>query len=533
MGKTAVCAVHRGSEPALQLEQNVSKKGMTILDRTQVHARDGLIFPGGSFVEAVLRPIYDDAKQVLLEPMMAIHRAHLVMLTEQGLVERESARRILAGLNQIDLKEVAASSYTGRHEDLFFYVEALLLQLVGEEAGNLHIARSRNDMGVTMYRMVLRRQLLGVLSAATELHDTLLRVAEEHADTVMLAHTHTQPAQPATLGHYLAAAADLLARDILRLQQAFAQVNHSPMGGAALGTSGFAISRERVAELLGFDGVVENSYDAIAGSDYISGAASAVELTALHTGRLVQDLLLWCHQEYGILKVADPYVQTSSIMPQKRNPVSLEHSRALLSSVAARAHSVLTMLHNTPFGDIVDTEDDMQPHLWAALGILTRVFTLLSGVVGTMEVNQARLLEEAKASFANVTELADLLVREFGLPFRKAHSVVSAVVREAGERGIHDVRQLDVTLVEEVAQRVLGRSLGMQPEQLRQALDPVHFITVRKVRGGVNPDEVRRMLSERRQRQQVLEAWLRETRERLAAAEGLLENACRALEGSA
>lgn len=502
---------------------------MTVLDRTRVLERDGLSFPGSSFTAAVLRPIYDDAKAYLLDSMMAVHRAHLAMLVEQGLVTKESARRILAGIDSVDLKAVAASSYTGQYEDLFFYVEDLILQRVGEEAGNLHIARSRNDMGVTMYRMVLREVLLRTIASANELHETLLRVAEEHAGTVMLAHTHTQPAQPTTLGHWLTAAADVLARDIVRLQRAYTDANHSPMGAAALSTSGFPISRERMAELLGFDGLVENSYDAIGGADYIAGAASAAELTALDTGRTVQELLLWCHQEYGILKVADPYVQISSIMPQKRNPVSLEHSRALLSSVAAKAHAVLTMVHNTPFGDIVDTEDDMQPHLWTALDALGRVFDLLTGVVTTVEVNREHLLEQARASFANVTELADLLVRDFNLPFRTAHHVVSTLVKASTRRGITDVRSLDVALMEEAAHDVLGRPLGITAEQLRLALDPVNFVMVRSVRGGVNPDEVRRMLMERQKRQVDLEAWLQGANTRLADADVKLELACRGL----
>ena len=370
--------------------------------RAEIAAQDGVRFPGRSYVDAVLSPIYESAKHELLDPMMAVHRAHLVMLVERGLVAPDSARKILAALDGIDLAAVAASSYNGRYEDLFFYVEDLTLQAAGEEAGNLHIARSRNDMGVTMYRMVLRKYLLDAIEAALLLHGVLLRLAAEEADTVMLAHTHTQPAQPTTLGHWLTAAADVLARDIARLQAAYERANRSPMGAAALSTSGFPISRERVAELLGFDGLVENSYDAIAGADYVSEAAAAAELAALHTGRTVQDLLTWCTQEYGVLRVADPYVQTSSIMPQKRNPVSLEHSRALLSYAAGRAHTVLQMLHNTPFGDIVDTEDEMQPNLWAALGTLRQVFRLMANVLGTVQVNRDLLLERARASFANV-----------------------------------------------------------------------------------------------------------------------------------
>lgn len=499
------------------------------MDRKQIELREGLTFPGASYVEAVLRPIYDEAKASLLEPMIALHRSHLVMLVDQGLIDREAAQRIMTAILAVDRQAVAASTYTGRYEDLFFYVEDLILQAVGEEAGNLHIGRSRNDMGIAMYRLVIRERLLGALRAAVELHGTLLSVAAEQAETVMLAHTHTQPAQPTTLGHWLTAAADVLARDIARLQTAYADVNRSAMGAAALGTTGFAISRERMAQLLGFPSLIENSYDAVAGADYVTATAAAVQVAALNSGRMVQDLLLWGTHEFGVLLVADPYVQTSSIMPQKRNPVSLEHSRALLSSAAGRGALVLQIFHNTPFGDIVDTEDDMQPHLWSALDQLRRVWTLLSSVIATATFNRELLLERARTSFANMTELADYLVRRYQLPFRKAHHVVSTLVKEATKRGITNVREVGTELLEAAAVQVLGRPLGLTAPELAEALDPVHFVQVRTVRGGVAPSEVRRMLAERGEAHAAMTAWLDSTQALLDEAAASLDGAVQGL----
>ncbi|MCG0239132.1 MAG: argininosuccinate lyase [Firmicutes bacterium] len=499
--------------------------------RTEIEARDGTAFPGRTYAETVLAPIYETAKQYLLQPLVEIHRAHLVMLAETGLIPREQGQAIAAALRALDLEALARSQYDGRYEDLFFCVEDHLLRTAGEVAGNLHIGRSRNDMGVTLYRLVLRQRLLAVLEAAVGLHAALLEVAEQHAGTVMLAYTHTQPAQPTTLGHWLLAAADVLARDIQRLIRAYEEANRSPMGAAALGTTGFAIDRERVAELLGFDGLVENAYDAVAAADYLGSAAATVQLAAIDTGRVVQDLLLWATQEFGAIRVADAYVQCSSIMPQKRNPVSLEHCRALLSSAAGSAAAVLQMLHNTPFGDIVDTEDDMQPHLWRALGALRDAMRLLTAVVVTLEVRADRLLERARASFASVTEMADYLVREHGIPFRQAHRVVSAAVREALAQGIEDVRQVPCSLWEGAAARVLGRPLRLDPERVRQVLDPEHFVAVRRVRGGVAPAEVRRMLANRQGRHLDLVRWLREARGRLEAARKKLDAAFAALAG--
>ncbi|HEY8393358.1 MAG TPA: argininosuccinate lyase [Thermaerobacter sp.] len=498
--------------------------------RDTILAREGRRFPGKSYAEAVLVPIFEQAKRHLLEPMLAIHRAHLVMLVERGIVPAQQGRRILAALRSIDPAEVARSQYDGRFEDLFFYIEELLIQRAGEIAGNLHIARSRNDMGVAMYRMVLRRQLLDVLEGMVEFYETLVRLAEEHVDTLCIAYTHTQPAQPTTLAHYLLAAADVLARDIERLQQAYARVNRSPLGAAALTTSGFPVDRHRVAELLGFDGLVENSYDAIASVDYLTEAAAALQLAFIHTGRLVQDLLVWCTQEFGVLRLADAYVQCSSIMPQKRNPVGLEHARALLSSGAASAAAVITLIHNTPFGDIVDSEDDLQPHLWRAAEVGARVFPLLANVVGTVEVDRELLERRARASFATVTELADAQVRRHGLDFRTAHRVVArAVARASADR--RTAAQVTAADVVAASAEVLGTPLAVEEETVREALDPAAFVRIRSVTGGPAPAEVRRMLAGRLEAHAALRAWVDERRAALERARQELERACGKLEG--
>lgn len=260
-------------------------------------------------------------------------------------------------------------------------------------------------------------------------------------------------------------------------------------------------------ELLGFDELIENSYDAIGGADYLGETASAVQLAAINLGRVVQDLLLWCTQEFGVLKVAAPYVQISSIMPQKRNPVSLEHLRALLSSCAGNAGTVLTMIHNTPFGDIVDTEDDMQPYAWRSLDLMDKAYRLLAAVIGTMDVNQEVLRQRTQGSFATVTELADTLVRTDALCFRTAHHIVSGVVNKAVQEGLA-AHEITLPLVNEVAQLVIGRKVSLDQEALDKALDPVHFIGLRSLPGGPNPAEMRRFIESRKQQHKVHELWL-------------------------
>jgi argininosuccinate lyase len=466
-------------------------------DRRSIFDREGRSFPGATYREVILAPAYENARRNLLPAMLAANKAHLMMLVERDLIPRQDANAVMRAIAGLDVARLQASSYTGEFEDLFFQVENLIAESAGEAAGNLHLARSRNDLGVAMYRMVLRDKLLRAESSLLELQDVLLAVAYEHRQTVMPAHTHTQQAQPTTLAHYLVAVHDSLCRDLRRLAAAFENCNRSPLGAAALTTSGFAIDRHRVAELLGFDGLVENSYDAIGGADYLGEAAVALGLSFLGLGRFVNDLLLWSTQEFGALRVADPYVQVSSIMPQKRNPVSLEHVRSLLSAGVGDTGTVLTMLHNTPFGDVVDTEDDLQPYLWRALETADGLYRLLAAVTGTMQVNGELLLERARSGYSTVTELADTLVRESGVSFKDAHAIVSSVVRLAESEGV-GVGGVSPGLVDRAAEGVVGRRLGLEEGVISRALDPVRFVEIRTLPGGPAPQEVTRMLEERR-----------------------------------
>ncbi|MFC4766243.1 argininosuccinate lyase [Effusibacillus consociatus] len=488
-----------------------------MVDRDTIFAREGHQFPGATYTEVVLRPAYEEAKHHLFQPMMAINAAHLIMLAEQRLVSQPDANKIMKAIVELDKESIRSGSYTGEFEDLFFQVEHLLLQSVGDIAGNLHLARSRNDMGVAMYRMTLREKLLTAIRSLVTLQEALLSVAEEHTDTIMLGYTHTQQAQPTTLSHYLMAVVDSLSRDVVRLQAAFQTCNRSSLGAAALTTSGFPIDRKRVAELLAFEGLVENSYDAIGGADYLGEIATALQLSFLGLGRFVQDLLLWSTQEFGAIVVADPYVQISSIMPQKRNPVSFEHIRSLCSSGVGNTATVLTMLHNTPFGDIVDTEDDMQPYLWKSLDLADQLYRLLAVVIRTAEINKELLLKRAKASFATITELADTLVREYNLSFRTSHSIVSRTVRLALAKGLA-ANEITPQLVDEAAVHVLGGALGVREEMIAKALDPVHFVSIRSLPGGPAPAEIMRMIGDRQTAWRKTVTWLGDQGEKIQQA---------------
>ena len=464
-------------------------------------------FPAPLYVETVLAPNFQEAQRHFLNALLQIHYAHTRMLSRQGILTEFEERALRQALDKLNRGEIAAAIYDGSHEDLFFYIERLLEQACGPLAGKMHTARSRNDIAITLYRMTLREELLDLGAIIAEVRRAILDLAARHVDTVMPAHTHTQPAQPTTLAHYLLAVAEFLARDAARIQEAYVRVNLSPMGACAITTTAFPIDREYTAGLLGFQGLAENSYAAIASIDYLTESAAAVAVAMVNTGKFVQDLLLWSTREFGFLRLTDAYVQSSSIMPQKRNPVALEHSRILASRALGEAQAVLTCAHNTPFGDINDSEDDLQPLVFTMFEDASRSLRLLAGLLRTAEVDRERLKQRAGSDFMTVTELADTLVREAGLSFREAHTLVANAVKAAGA----DDRPRAIA----AALLAQSPSLPLSEQVIERSLDPMHFVRVRRIIGGPAPEVVSDALSRARATQGGIEDWIRSQRQKL------------------
>ena len=468
-------------------------------------------FPAPVYAETVLIHNFEDAKKYFLGSLLEIHCAHTRMLASCGLLTREEENMLLAALHGLDRNRISAAQFDGSCEDLFFFIEGLLEEAAGSEvAGKLHTARSRNDIAVTLYRMAARREILETAHAVAGLRTVLLDLASAHVTTIMPAHTHTQPAQPTTLAHYLLAAIEFLARDSKRLQAAYARVNLSPMGAAAITTSGFPIDRDQTARLLGFDGLAENSYGAIAAIDYITETAAAVAVAMVNIGKLVQDLLLWSTREFGYLRLADAFVQSSSIMPQKRNPVALEHVRILASRALGEGQAVLTCAHNTPFGDVNDSEDDLQPLVFTMFADARRALRLLAGALAAAQVDTALMADRARRNFLTVTELADTLVRRAGLSFREAHRLVGDAVKACGTRD--DPASLAEAL------RKSRPTLRLTREEIERALDPDGFVQLRNVIGGPAPEQTSAALDRARTEQTHIEAWIASSRASLDAA---------------
>ena len=474
------------------------------------------------YVSCVLNENFEDAKAQFLSPLIAIHYAHLIMLAERGIIGSHDARAIRDALDAIALDDVRSVKYDGTYEDLFFYVERLIVRGCGEEAaGRLHTARSRNDIDMTMYRMQQREMVLAVIDAARRLRRVLLDFATRHREDVFAAHTHTQPAQPTTIAHYLLAVVEQLERDTARLEAAYASTNRNPLGSCAITGTGFPIDRERTTALLGFDAATGNTYGSIATVDYLLESVSAASIMVTGLGRVVQDLLLWCTSEFGYVRLSDGFVQCSSIMPQKRNPVALEHARAIGSKALGQASAIMLAVHNTPFGDIVDTEDDLQPLVFTMFRDAMRALRLVAAALSGAEFNTTRMAQRAAEGWITVTELADTLVRDHGVPFRAAHAIASRFI---SSRAADPGPPLSATL-REVCHAILGRTIELDEATLTRVLSPRNFVEVRRTPGGPAPSETARAIEISEAKLAADDRWFNATMSRLQNAEQVLRNA--------
>jgi argininosuccinate lyase len=468
------------------------------------------------YITYVLNENFEDAKALFLSPLMAIHYAHLVMLADRGIVSPEDARAIRTALDGISPDGLRDLKYDGSCEDLFFYVERLIAAGCGDDAaGRLHTARSRNDIDMTMYRMRQREFILGLLGASIDLRRSLIDVAGRHRSTIFAVHTHTQRAQPTTVAHYLLAVIEQLERDGARLTAAYERTNRCPLGSCAITGTGFPIDRALTSELLGFLSPTGNTYGSIATVDYLLESTSAASVLVAGVGRFVQDLLLWCTSEFDYVRFGDGFVQSSSIMPQKRNPVAIEHARAIGSKALGQAQAILTAVHNTPFGDIVDTEDDLQPLVFSMFRDATRAVKLVAAAMPTAEFDAARLEARAADGWTTLTEFADSLVRDSGVPFRTAHQIAGKLI---AARQSDPTAKLS-TLVADATRELLGTPLHYSDAELEEILSPRHFVDVRKTLGGPAPEVTSRAIADSRTQLETDQDWWRDATDALRHAQ--------------
>ena len=482
-------------------------------------------------VELVYRPRLGAELVEVFPHLSALNMAQLVMLAECAILTPAQARAIAGGLLRIEADGVAAITPDPLLEDSYFNVEARLIALVGADAGGrLHIGRSRNDLYAALDRLRAREVLLGLLEAANALRAVLLERAETFAEVVMPGYTHLQPAQPITFGFYLSGLASALARDAARLADCWARTNLSPMGAAALATTGFPINRARTAQLLGFDALLEHGLDCVASRDFALELTATAAQLALTLSRFARDMHVAVSHEFSAVRFPDSVCGTSSIMPQKKNPVVLELMLGKANHVVAAFNSAAGCVRGSYFTNTLDAHREGLAMVWGGLAEAGRAVALATIAARTAEPDAPLLEERARRNYSTATDLADALVREGDMDFRTAHHVAGAVVRMLMDRGL-GAHQASLALLDEAAREVAGRPAGISEATLARALDPRQAVASRTQPGGTAPAEVRRMVAAMQARMQADAARAGAWREQLARAAAMRHAAVVALAG--
>jgi argininosuccinate lyase len=413
--------------------------------------------------------------------------AHAEMLGHAGILSAEDVAAIKAGLAEIEAEvERGEFDWQPALEDVHMNIEARLRDKIGDAAGRLHTARSRNDQVATDFRLFLRDTLDAFDAKIAGLQLTLARKAEAHAGTIMPGFTHLQPAQPVTFGHHLLAYVEMHARDRGRCQDARRRLNECPLGAAALAGTSFPIDRHMTAKALGFDRPTANSLDSVSDRDFVLETLSAASITAVHLSRLAEELVIWSTPQFGFIRLSDAFSTGSSIMPQKRNPDAAELVRARVGRVAGAFQSLLLVMKGLPLAYSKDMQEDKEV-TFDALESFATALAAMAGMVDDLEAVPDRMAAAAGAGFSTATDLADWLVRELGLPFRDAHHVTGTIVALAERKGVglEDLSLEDLRSVEPRITENVSSVLGVE-----------NSVASRTSYGGTAPQNVRKMARE-------------------------------------
>ena len=417
------------------------------------------------------------------------NRAHTTMLQEEGIISQETAHAITRSLDELEEKGISALDLDPSVEDIHMAVENYVTSRIGEKAGFMHTAKSRNDQVATDLRISLKEEIEEIMGDLLNFIQNTVDMAEENLETVMVGYTHLQHAQPTTFAHHLLSYAQALKRDYQRLGDAYKRVDLCPLGAAALTTTSFPINRQRTAQLLGFSHVLENSLDAVSSRDFITETVSALAIMGVNLSRICEELIIWSTYEFGLVEIGDEYSSTSSIMPQKKNPDVAEVARAKAISLQGELVTILSVTKALPQSYNRDLQE-VTPHLWRAVDTARDTLNLVAEMLASVKFNHQRGLELASSNFSTATELADLMVRENQLPFRVAHQIVGRLVSTALEEGLNP-DLIDSQFIDQISQEVTGEALHIKEELVEKALDPLEVVKSREVPGGPAPTMVR------------------------------------------
>ena len=361
-------------------------------------------------------------------------KAHARMLAAQGILTASDVDAIIEGLDAIERDyETNGVPEHIELEDIHMQVESRLKDLIGEAAGRLHTARSRNDQVATDFRLWVRGACVEVDTSIAGLQSALLDRADEHADSIMPGFTHLQVAQPVTLGHHLMAYYEMAKRDRSRFADCARRMNQSPLGSAALAGTSFPIDRHFTARALDFDAPAANSMDGVSDRDFAVEFLGCAAQTAIHLSRLAEEIVLWASQPFGFIKLPDAWSTGSSIMPQKRNPDAAELVRGHCGRIIGAFTSLMVTMKGLPLTYSKDMQDDKAP-LFEAFDLLDLCLAAMTGMIGSVAFETERMRAVAATGFSTATDLADWLVREHGIPFREAHHITGSAVKHCETR---------------------------------------------------------------------------------------------------
>ena len=409
-------------------------------------------------------------------------KAHAAMLAETAIITRADADAIIKGLDQIAAEiEAGKFQFSKALEDIHMNIEARLKEIIGEPAGRLHTARSRNDQVATDFRLWCRRACEEAEASLRALMATLSQAALSHAGLVMPGSTHLQTAQPVTFGHHLLAYVEMFSRDAGRFADARARMNESPLGSAALAGTPFPIDREATAAALGFDRPCANSLDGVSSRDFALELLAAASITAVHLSRLADEIVLWTSPQFGFASLSDAFSTGSSIMPQKRNPDAAELVRAKTGRISGSLNSLLTVMKALPLAYAKDLQED-KAATFEAVDALALALAAMTGMIGDLTPHPERMKEAAARGFSTATDLADWLVRELGLPFRDAHHVTGRIVALA-EKAECRLDQLLLQDMQKVEPRITDGVMSV--------LSVDASVASRRAYGGTAPDNVK------------------------------------------
>ena len=441
-----------------------------------------------AFVEAFTASITFDQRLYRHDIRGSI--AHATMLCTVGVLTEVERDQITEGLEAIEA-EIDAGHFTWaiELEDVHMNVESALTARIGDVGKKLHTGRSRNDQVATDMRLYAREECDHIVQAIAGLQAVLLDLAEREADTIMPGFTHLQAAQPVTFGHHMLAWHEMLKRDRARFTESRKRINQLPLGAAALAGTSFPIDRTQTAELLGFEGICENSLDAVSDRDFLLEMLSAASILMTHLSRMAEELVLWCSSQFDFIELGDAFCTGSSIMPQKKNPDVAELVRGKSGRVIGHLMGMLTLMKSQPLAYNKDNQEDKEP-AFDTFDTLRDCLRAFSEMLPSMDVKAGHTREAARLGFATATDLADYLVRQ-GMAFRDAHEVVGRAVRLALDQG-KDLSELSLGELKALADIVEA--------DVFEVLTLEGSVSARRHVGGTAPDEVRKAVARERTR---------------------------------